>query len=80
MTLKVSQLLDGQLEPAEVGPAAKEIAGDSAARDRLTLYGLIGDSLRGNSTPDDGYTQRILQAMRQQAVQTEPGYDPLPDQ
>ena len=25
-------------------------------RDRYTVYGLVGDVLRGNPTPDDGFT------------------------
>ena len=61
MSLKVSLLLDGQLEAAEAKPALDEIAADSRLRDRYTLYGLVGDALRGNSTPDDGFSQRIFE-------------------
>ncbi len=42
-------------------PALDEIAADSRLRDRYTLYGLVGDALRGNSTPDDGFSQRIFE-------------------
>ena len=77
MSLKVSLLLDGQLEAGEVKPALEELAADPALRDRYTLYGLAGDALRGNPTPDDGFSQRIFQRMQREAVKIEPGFDPL---
>jgi negative regulator of sigma E activity len=77
MSLRVSQLLDGQLEPAEVKDALDEVAADAALRDRYTVYGLTGDVLRGNPTPDDGFSMRIFERMKREAVRIEPGYDPL---
>jgi negative regulator of sigma E activity len=77
MSLKVSLLLDGQLEPGEVKPALDETAADSRLRDRYTLYGLVGDALRGNSTPDDGFSQRIFERMRREGAKMEAGFDPL---
>jgi negative regulator of sigma E activity len=79
MSLKVSLLLDGQLEPAEVKPALDELVADAALRDRYTLYGLAGDALRGNPTPDDGFSIRIFERMKREAVKMEPGFDPLKD-
>jgi negative regulator of sigma E activity len=79
MSLKISQLLDGQLDADLVKPVLDETVGDPAARDRFTLYGLIGDALRGNSTPDDGFTQRILERMQRDGVSIEQGFDPLSD-
>jgi negative regulator of sigma E activity len=79
MSLKVSLLLDGQLEAGEVKPALEELAADPALRDRYTLYGLAGDALRGNPTPDDGFSQRIFQRMQREAVKIELGFDPLKD-
>lgn len=79
MSLKVSLLLDGQLEPAEVKPALEELAADAALRDRYTLYGLAGDALRGTPTPDDGFSIRIFERMKREAVKIEPGFDPLKD-
>jgi negative regulator of sigma E activity len=79
MSLRVSQLLDGQLEPAEVKPALDEVAADAALRDRYTLFGLTGDALRGNPTPDDGFSIRIFERMKREAVRIERGYDPLKD-
>ena len=79
MSLKVSLLLDGQLEPAEVKPALEELAADAALRDRYTLYGLAGSALRGNPTPDDGFSLRIFERMKREAVKIEPGFDPLKD-
>ena len=64
MSLKLSLLLDGQLEPGEVKPALDEVAANPHLRDRYTLYGLVGDALRGNSTPDDGFSERIFERIR----------------
>jgi negative regulator of sigma E activity len=79
MSLKVSQLLDGQLTIEEVRVALDELATAHEQRDRLTVYALIGDALRGNSTLDDAYTHRILERMRREGVTIQPGYDPLKD-
>ncbi len=80
MSSRISELLDGQLASAEVKPVLDGVASDPGSRDRFTIYGLIGDSLRGNSTPDDGFSLRIFQRMREQAARIEPGFDPLEDQ
>ena len=77
MSLNVSQLLDGQLEDGLVKPVLQEVASDSLSRDRYTVYGLIGDTLRGNSTPDDGFTRRILERMKREGTRIEQDYDPL---
>jgi negative regulator of sigma E activity len=79
MSLKVSLLLDGQLEAGEVKRALEELAADAALRDRYTLYGLAGDALRGNPTPDDGFSIRLFDRMRREAVKVEPDFDPLKD-
>lgn len=79
MSLKASQLLDGQLDPEEVAGALEELGADRDARDRYTVYGLVGDVLRGNPTPDDGFSIRIFERMKREAVRIEPGYDPLND-
>jgi negative regulator of sigma E activity len=77
MSLKVSQLLDGQLPAEETQGALAELAADPAQRDRYTVYTLIGDALRGNPTPDDAYTHRILERLRREGARIEPGFDPL---
>jgi len=56
MTIDVSNLLDGQLEAEEAKRALKETTSQPELRDRYTIYGLVGDVLRGNSTPDDGFS------------------------
>ena len=80
MTIDVSNLLDGQLEAEEAKRALKETTSQPELRDRYTVYGLVGDVLRGNSTPDDGFSVRILQRMQTERVRIEPGYDPLADE
>jgi negative regulator of sigma E activity len=77
MSLKVSQLLDGQLSTEETQSVLAELAADPVQRDRFTVYALIGDALRGNATPDDAYTHRILERLRREGARIEPGYDPV---
>jgi negative regulator of sigma E activity len=79
MSLKVSLLLDSQLAPGEVKAVLGEIVADPRLRDRYTVYGLVGDVLRGNSTPDDGFSARIFERMGREGVKIEPGFDPLTD-
>ncbi len=77
MSLKISLLLDGQLAPSEVKAALDESVADPALRDRYTVYRLTGDVLRGNSTPDDGYSARLFDRMRRENSRIEQEYDPL---
>ena len=79
MSLKVSQLLDGQLSTEETQSVLAELVANPAERDRFTVYALIGDVLRGNPTPDDAYTHRILERLRREGARIEPGFDPLQD-
>jgi len=77
MSLKISLLLDGQLSPEEARTALGEAAVEPRLRDRYTIYALVGDTLRGNSTPDDGFSMRIFERLRQEGVTIEKGYDPI---
>ena len=77
MSLDVSRMLDGDLAGDELKAALAAVARDPNQRDRYTLYGLTGDVLRGNSTPDDGFSMRIFDRMRAEGTKIEPGYDPL---
>lgn len=79
MSLKVSQLLDGQLSTGKTQSVLAELAANPAERDRFTVYALIGDVLRGNPTPDDAYTHRILERLRREGARIESGFDPLRD-
>jgi negative regulator of sigma E activity len=80
MSEKISELLNGQLGDRETKDALNELTSDAQARDRFTLYGLIGDVLRGNSTPDDGYSKRIFERIKREGVKPEDGFDPLKDE
>ena len=40
---------------------------------------LVGDALRGNPTPDDGFSMRLFERMKREGVKREPGFDPLKD-
>lgn len=66
MSLKVSRLLDGDLTQEETLEALDSVTSDANERDRVTVYTLIGDALRGNSTPDDGYTKRIMERIKRE--------------
>ena len=46
MSLDVSQLLDGQLDDELVRSALRELGARPELRDRYTVYGIIGDTLR----------------------------------
>jgi negative regulator of sigma E activity len=77
MTIKVSLLLDGQLSVEETRAALDEVAARPELRDRFTVYGLVGDALRGLSVPDDGFSLRILERLRREGARVSPNYDPL---
>lgn len=75
MSLRVSQLLDGQLDLEATRETLRDLARAPHERDRLTLYGIVGDTLRRNPTPDDGFTLRILARLEGERI--DPAYDPL---
>jgi len=79
MSIDASRLLDGDVGSGETPKLLEKVAADPLSRDRFTVYTLVGDVLRGNSTPDDGFTQRILARMRERGARIEPDYDPLTD-
>jgi negative regulator of sigma E activity len=79
MSKNVSELMNGQLDSRETEDALNEISNDAELRDRFTLYGLIGDVLRGNSTPDDGYSKRIFERIKREAIAPQDDFDPLKD-
>jgi negative regulator of sigma E activity len=62
----LSRLLDGDLDVNDARSVVANFDGreSSTARDTWTRYALIGDALRGNPTPDDGFTARILARLR----------------
>ncbi len=75
MSLDVSRMLDGDLAGDELKATLEVVAGDPGQRDRYTLYGLTGDVLCRNSTPDDGFSMRIFERMRAEGTKIGPGYD-----
>ena len=77
MSQKVSLLLDSQLDAEDVARVLKELGADDVLRDRFTIYGLVGDAMRGVNVPDDGFSKRIFARLRREALQIEDGYDPL---
>ena len=77
MSQKISLLLDSQLDADEVPRVLKELRAHGALRDRFTIYGLVGDAMRGVNVPDDGFSKRIFARLRREGVKVEDGYDPL---
>lgn len=80
MSKKISELLDGQLDAQAASQVLSDLYGDRELRDRFTIYGLIGDVLRGNSTPDDGYSKRIFERIQREGAAPTDGFDPLKDE
>ena len=77
MSQKVSLLLDSQLDAEDVSTVLKELGTDDVLRDRFTIYGLVGDAMRGVYVLDDGFSKRIFARLRREGVRMEDEYDPL---
>jgi len=77
MSQKVSLLLDSQLDADDVAQVLTDLRTDDALRDRFTIYGLVGDTLRGVNVPDDGFSKRIFARLRREGVTVDDGFDPL---
>ena len=77
MSQNVSLLIDGQLDGDDAARLLNELGADGALRDRLTLYVLAGDAMRGVNVLDDGFSKRIFERLRSEGVKVEQGYDPL---
>jgi negative regulator of sigma E activity len=59
-----SRLLDGDLTEAELAALLVRLKHDAVLRDEVSAQQLVRDSLAGHRSPDDGYTLRILAALR----------------
>jgi negative regulator of sigma E activity len=59
-----SRLLDGDLTEAELTTLLERLKCDATLRDEITAQQLICDGLAGLRSLDDGYTLRILAAVR----------------
>ncbi len=60
-----SRLLDGELTEAELTTLLERLKHDAALRDEISAQQLIRDGLTGLRSADNGYTLRILAAVRQ---------------
>ena len=59
-----SRLLDGDLTEAELTVLLERLKHDAALRDDISAQQLIRDGVAGLRSLDDGYTLRILAALR----------------
>ena len=59
-----SRLLEGELTQAELTTLLERLKHDAALRDEISAQQLIRDGLAGHRALDDGYTLRILAAVR----------------
>jgi negative regulator of sigma E activity len=59
-----ARLLDGELTQAELTTLLERLKHDAVLRDELSAQQLIRDGLAGLRSLDDGYTLRILAAVR----------------
>jgi negative regulator of sigma E activity len=61
---EASRLLDGDLTAAELTTLLERLKHDAVLRDEVAAQQLIRDGFAGLRTLDDGYTLRILAALR----------------
>jgi negative regulator of sigma E activity len=73
MNEKLSDYMDGDLLLAP--QVIDTLRNNREAREAWTIFHLVGDVVRGLTTPDDGFSKRIFAALEK--VQIEPDYDPL---
>jgi len=59
-----ARLLDGELTEAELTTLLERLKHDAPLRDAISAQQLIRDGLAGLRSLDDGYTLRILAAVR----------------
>lgn len=59
-----ARLLDGELTQAELTALLERLKQDAPLRDEVSAQQLIRDGLAGLRSLDDGYTLRILAAVR----------------
>ena len=59
-----ARLLDGELTQAELTTVLERLKHDATLRDEISAQQLIRDGLAGLQSLDDGYTLRILAALR----------------
>jgi negative regulator of sigma E activity len=61
---EASRLLDGDLTATELTTLLERLKHDAVLRDEVAAQQLIRDGFAGLRTLDDGYTLRILAALR----------------
>ncbi len=59
-----SRLLDGELTQSELTTLLERLKHDAGLRDEVSAQQLVRDGLAGLRSLDDGYTLRILAAVR----------------
>lgn len=69
---QLSRLIDADLESENLDTALRALSGDTAAREALTVFLMVGDALRGRAVEDDGYSRRILVALAE--VRIDPAF------
>jgi negative regulator of sigma E activity len=65
---EASRLLDGDLTDAELTTLLERLKHDAVLRDEVAAQQLIRDGFAGLRTLDDGYTLRILAALRRAQI------------
>ena len=71
----VSGLFDCEIEREEILPALGAFERDAMLRERWTAFTMISDALAGVPWPDDGYSLRLCERLRD--VHMDCNYDPL---
>ncbi len=73
--LEVNALFDSETAGEQLESLIGAIEPDPLLRESWTVYSMISDALAGVPWPDDGYSKRIFERLRDTEI--EPDFDPL---
>lgn len=71
----VSELFDSEVERDKLPSLLGALEHDARLREQWTVFAMISDAMAGVAWPDDGYSLRLSERLRD--VQIDPDYDPL---
>ena len=68
-TDQLSPLLDGELDTGALARTLQLLASNADAREKVSVYQMVGDAMRGRAVEDDGYSLRILAALDREEIE-----------
>lgn len=72
MKAKISAMMDGELEPHELGESLSALQADGEARESWRTYHLISDALRGDANLSAHCARRVSQRLAQEPALVAP--------